>query len=85
MNVTGLEQVPSMGTWIQEENVVSWLKLCSMYLLRIELSFGKRLMNGYCQFNIPYVHYEACLRSLILWNWIFMEFQYYGHMEQVPV
>lgn len=54
--MTGLEQVPSMGTWIQGENVVCWLKLCSMFLLRIELNFGKRLMNSYYQFQLEVLY-----------------------------
>jgi hypothetical protein len=40
MNVTGLEQDPSMGTQILEENVVYWLRQCSMSLLRTGLNSG---------------------------------------------
>ena len=40
MNATGQDQVLSMGTWTQEENVVCWLKICSMFPPRTTLSSG---------------------------------------------
>nr|GMD21079.1 hypothetical protein Iba_chr07fCG10730 [Ipomoea batatas] len=43
MSATGLEQDHSTGTWIREENVESWFKLCFMLPPRTEKSFGTRL------------------------------------------
>lgn len=40
MSVTGLTRGHSMGAWIQEENVVCWLKICFMFLQRTELISG---------------------------------------------
>jgi len=40
MSVTGQEVDPSMETRILEENVVCWLRQCSMSLLRTELISG---------------------------------------------
>lgn len=45
MSGTGLELDPSMGTWILEENVAWWLRLCSMCLLRTGLSSGMRMLE----------------------------------------
>lgn len=40
MSATGLGQDPSMGTWILEENVVFWQRLCSMSPLQTGLNSG---------------------------------------------
>uniref|UniRef100_A0A2P2J5Z2 Uncharacterized protein n=1 Tax=Rhizophora mucronata TaxID=61149 RepID=A0A2P2J5Z2_RHIMU len=43
MTVTGQELDLSMGTWILEENVVCWLRQCSMSLQRTGLNSGMRI------------------------------------------
>lgn len=55
MSVTGQEVVPSMATWIREENVACWLRQCSMSLQKIEISFGIRLKIATC-YSLPHPH-----------------------------
>lgn len=60
MSETGQELDHSMKTWILEENVVFWLRLCSMCLLKIGLSFGMVISSPCLQFNEFCTSYVCC-------------------------